>query len=220
MKLNSRFACALSLVLMACGGSAEEASSGDPQAVTVESTDVAYSADVFTSGFVAHRTIQITAKVGTDTAKSTRPFIAVGEKELYGLGGDRGRSLRFGPEAEPTVYLEFNTPTDDPQSLSLSCCIGNSNPALVDGKFGDPTTDAAKIMDMGAKGFYKIGKLVNVSAGPLVFEPNVSLKISQIQLDPGYSLSASRRNDRGDRVITIEATTKPALITEEPHNLR
>jgi hypothetical protein len=139
--------------------------------------------------------------VGADKHATTDPLIMVGA-DAYGYGGS---SLRIGKDM--LLYKQAAAT----EHSELYCCLGTPDPKKVDGVWRGPW---ARIADVGEKGHYVVGKLVGVR--PEDLRHGAKLRIDQIQLSGGAKLGFTRRIMRGDRLVTIEASSVPPMAAAAP----
>ena len=139
--------------------------------------------------------------VGAETQSTLGPLIMVG-RDAYGAGG---AILRIG--ADMNLYAAVDTTED----TELYCCLGSLNPVERGGVWDGAS---ASIADVGTKGFYVVGRLVDVTEQDL--RHGMALRADQIELGPGMSFGFTRRIQRGDRMITIEASAPPTLAESAP----
>jgi len=154
-----------------------------------------------------HLALEVNATVGgifgfrAETQSTVSPLIMVG-RDAYGAGG---AILRIG--ADMNLYAAVDTTED----TEIYCCMGSLNPVERGGVWDGAS---ARIADVGTKGFYVVGRLVDVTEQDL--RHGMALRADQIELAPGMSFGFTRRIQRGDRMVTIEASAPPTLAESAP----
>ncbi len=139
--------------------------------------------------------------IGGEHLVSTGPFIGLG-RDIYGIDG----KLRIGSDL--TVYLEFDVRFEP----ELYCCLGTPKPPQDES--GVFRGEAPRIADVGSAGLYVIGRLVGVDRESLRHGTEISR--DQLELEEGMTFSVSRRIQRGDRHISIEAARPPTTVDQAP----